>query len=340
MVLYNAGMVINDKVYGSQTIDDPLVLELLHAPAMQRLKKLHQYGVYHMNVPEWNTTRYEHSIGVYILLSKFGASREEAVAGLLHDVAHMAFSHVADYVFDRNLEQDVGDNLTKDYIQDQTRIPEILNGHGMSVEKILDKDAYPLLESDAPDMCADRIDYGLRDGRTFGLTTLSDTTRYLNHLQVHNNRWVFDDAAVAREYAEDIAIMSESYWNAPWGVFMYHMMRVAIHRAFNTSVLTKEDMWGADEETWEKMMSGGDETIRSLLHRVKTITPEEVAAAVGSGGISYQRKPRLQDPLVQANNTCVRLSEIYPDLRVKFDELRLSHDTPILYPNWLMRQEH
>ena len=33
-------MIINDSVYGRQTIDDPLVLEIMATPEMQRLRGL------------------------------------------------------------------------------------------------------------------------------------------------------------------------------------------------------------------------------------------------------------------------------------------------------------
>jgi len=51
------------------------------------------------------TTRFDHSVGVMLLIRKLGAGSspasallKEQVAALLHDVSHTAFSHVIDYV--------------------------------------------------------------------------------------------------------------------------------------------------------------------------------------------------------------------------------------------------
>ena len=42
---------------------------------------------------------------MYALLKKFGASTEEQIAGLIHDVSHSAFSHCIDYVLDEGSEK-------------------------------------------------------------------------------------------------------------------------------------------------------------------------------------------------------------------------------------------
>ncbi len=55
--------------------------------------------------PFKTVTRYEHSLGVYLLLRRLGAGPREQVAGLLHDVSHTAFSHAVDFVFSSE-EQD------------------------------------------------------------------------------------------------------------------------------------------------------------------------------------------------------------------------------------------
>src|SRR5438067_11128286 len=88
-----------NTIYGTYSITEPVIIELLEHPMMQRLQKVHQYGLdYYLNKPlEYN--RYEHSLGVFVLLRRFGATKLEQVAGLLHDVSHTAFSHVADYLF-------------------------------------------------------------------------------------------------------------------------------------------------------------------------------------------------------------------------------------------------
>lgn len=92
-------VVIDDCVYGSCKITEPVLIELLQSPVILRLKGINQLGI----PPEYDPTnvffsRYDHSVGVLVLLKKLGASLEEQVAGLLHDSSHTALSHQIDWV--------------------------------------------------------------------------------------------------------------------------------------------------------------------------------------------------------------------------------------------------
>jgi uncharacterized protein len=153
-------MKIQDRVYGEGEIKETVILELMQSRAMQRLKGIAQYGVpdpyYHLN----NYSRFEHSVGVMLLLRKLGVGLEEQIAGLLHDVSHTAFSHVVDWV--------LGDGKTENFQDEQhektlkrSDVPEILRRYGLAVETVTDYHRFGLLERELPDLCADRLDYAL-----------------------------------------------------------------------------------------------------------------------------------------------------------------------------------
>jgi hypothetical protein len=55
-----------------------------------------------------------------------------------------------------------------------TTIPHILRKHGLDPECVLEEANFPLLELDAPAVCADRLDYGIRDAHSFGFTTAEE----------------------------------------------------------------------------------------------------------------------------------------------------------------------
>ena len=88
------------NVFGKkQKICDPSVVELLESKVMQRLKGVDQHGIPHYFCNLSPFSRFDHSVGVYLLVKNAGASDKEQIAALLHDASHTAFSHTADFLF-------------------------------------------------------------------------------------------------------------------------------------------------------------------------------------------------------------------------------------------------
>ena len=154
-----------DRVYGNFEINEPVILELINSKALQRLKEIDQSGYFEPYVPKGSAySRFEHSIGVYLLLKMYGSPIEEQIAGLIHDVSHSAFSHCIDYVLDAGSQkkQNHQDNVFDDFVK-KSDIPVILKKHNLDLAYILEDLNFPLKERDLPDLCADRIDYSLKD---------------------------------------------------------------------------------------------------------------------------------------------------------------------------------
>ncbi|MGC8537910.1 MAG: HD domain-containing protein, partial [Candidatus Micrarchaeia archaeon] len=100
-------MQVSDPVYGGFEIENEAIIDLMKSKPMERIKHISQQGIpREFNFKgATNHGRYEHCVGVMLLLRKLGASDEEQIAGLLHDVSHTAFSHTADMVFGSYADQ-------------------------------------------------------------------------------------------------------------------------------------------------------------------------------------------------------------------------------------------
>lgn len=121
--------------FTARQILEPVLTDLIHSKAVQRLNGIHQGGACFLVNPAWNISRCEHSIGVMLLIRRLGGSLEEQIAGLLHDVSHTAFSHVADDVF--NMEnEDYHEQMFRQWVK-QSDIPWILDTYGFKDEDIL-----------------------------------------------------------------------------------------------------------------------------------------------------------------------------------------------------------
>ncbi|MCQ6294657.1 hypothetical protein NPL96_27125, partial [Bacillus cereus] len=75
-----------DVLYG-EFEEDQVVEELISSKSMKRLKGIHQNGARYLVNEKWNVTRFDHSLGVMILVKKLGGSVEDQISRLLHDVS-------------------------------------------------------------------------------------------------------------------------------------------------------------------------------------------------------------------------------------------------------------
>jgi uncharacterized protein len=115
-----------DKDYSSKIIHDALwgttkffswEIALIDTPLMQRLRRIHQIGLAYLIFPSATHTRFDHSLGVTILVDKIithlNLNAESNIikikerirlrlAALLHDTGHSFLSHVSEQVYEHN----------------------------------------------------------------------------------------------------------------------------------------------------------------------------------------------------------------------------------------------
>ena len=103
-----------------------------------------------------------------------------------------------------------------------TTIPAILSKHGLIPEDIFEEANYPLLELPAPAVCADRLDYGIRDSLSFGFLTLSEAKSIAQDLRVSSEgRFCFKSLKWARKLSEAYMQSDEFAWSNPLHSVLY-----------------------------------------------------------------------------------------------------------------------
>ena len=263
-------MIYDDAVYGRYQINAPVLLDLMNSNAMQRLKGIMQHGISGLIGITAPISRFEHSVGAMLLVQRLGAELDEQIAALLHDVSHTAFSHVIDYVFDGHDHQSYHDEKKEEYLI-HTDVPAILQKHGYDWRDFLHEDDYPLLEQSSPRLCADRIDYFLRDSQPLGLATAVDIAFVLDHLVVAENRIATDDLTAAQWLGYTFIKADDASWANFDEVGLYEVTAVAIKRALQIGAITESDIWGIDEPMWAKMQNHPDAELQASL---RLITPQ------------------------------------------------------------------
>ena len=294
----------NDRVYGEVAVDDPKLLAVINSPTFRRLDGVKQAGPSAFAFPFKTVTRLEHSLGVYLLLCRLGAGDRERVAGLLHDVSHTAFSHAVDFVFSSE-EQDHHEAL-KPVFLDRPDLVAALAALGFTPRDFYDDSVYPLLERPLPWLCADRLDYFLRDGLACGVITPSVVGRVLSGLAVVDSTIVFDDPEVAREAAGLFGVMNRDWWASPTEAYIYNEFADALREGFRLGALRKADMYGDDAQVLALLHAARSPLIEEKLDHIAHFRPERLAGFVPR----VVPKNRWLDPPVRVGQGFKRLSEI------------------------------
>lgn len=152
-----------DPFYQVAVSPFPWEFELLQSAAVKRLKFLSHYGTASFITPAKHS-RYEHTIGVWTIISRFFPEEEELrIAALLHDIGHLPFSHA--------VEKTLGFNhhtITEEYIRGH-EVSSILQKYEFNPERIIDilNEDSPLSHK-TPYLSADHLDSFLRDSYMLG----------------------------------------------------------------------------------------------------------------------------------------------------------------------------
>ena len=307
-------MVYTDRIYGKIEIKEPVILELIESPSLQRLKGLPQLGYTRVYFPKVSHTRFEHSLGVFILLKKFNASLEEQIAGLIHDVSHTAFCHMGDYIFDSGSEtkHTFQDIIFKEFVK-KTEIPETLRKFNFNLDYILNEKNFPLKERPLPGLCADRIDYFLRDGFMFGKLTKKGIKEFLSNLEIYRNRWIFKDFKIAKRFAKEYLLLNNLYWASQEAGVMFKTIGETIKHSLFNGYLKEEDVFTTDREVLEKLkkLKNKDKTFNLLLKRMQGKVKWKLDKR--NYDVKVKVKSRVVDPLIKLNKNLKRLSEIDKD---------------------------
>ncbi len=264
----------NDRVYGEVSITNPGILGLIATPTFQRLRGVRQAGPSAIAFAFKDVTRFEHSLGVHLLLGRLGADLKEQVAGLLHDISHTAFSHAVDFLVTSD-EQDHHESL-KPQMLDRPDIAAALKALGFQPRDFYDDAIYPLLERPLPWLCADRLDYFLRDGLACRVITPREVDRILHHLAVVESTIVFDDLVVARESAALFAVMNRDWWASLTEAFIYNEFADALLEGFRLGVINEGDLLTEDAKVLARLDSASNPLISGKLATIRNFDPELV----------------------------------------------------------------
>lgn len=318
--------------YFAENIDiDDVVTEIINCPEFKRLDGIKQAGITGL-FTQRSYNRYEHSIGVYFLLKFLGASLEQCVGGLLHDIYHTNFSHTTDELF-CGASQESFHEKNKYIFFDRCcgGIIQIL------LQNFPDRDYSYFL--DGPNMLitknksfgADMIDYILRDGFYEGVFAHEWINTLVNNLSIIDGRITLNDRSMSLYFVERSIYINEHFYMSPFSRGQYCIFTRILKYAIKHGIVDTEDIiygYNTDLSIYNQIKTSHDENITSLITMLETITDYSFTCINDKEwkkiSTEITRKPRFLNPICHSDSpqehTTAVISTINKDVRKLLDE--------------------
>jgi uncharacterized protein len=299
--------------YGVFDVQEPVIFALLQSAAMQRIRNVQQYGPmsWVKKAPEFS--RYSHCLGVWAVLRRFNAPLNEQIAGLLHDVSHTVFSHLGDHIFNHGSMLHSYQDEIHEWFLRKYGIDRVLSTYGIELRDVMHKNGtFKALESDLPDLCADRIEYNLRGGLVEGLLAKEDIEPILAALRWDNERWYFVDPIKAVQLARVSLYLTEHEWGSPSNNIVSDWMVKAIRRAFDLQVVTLDEIhFSTDDVIWERLTQSPDPIIKNFMFKALNYKDQfKFVDDPALADITVRSKCRGVNPWVLVKGEFKRLTDV------------------------------
>ena len=314
---------VRDSIHDYIDLNE-LESSLVDTQPYQRLRWIKQLGSANLVYPGANHTRLEHSIGVSHLAkqmaSQSGVSKDEihllSIAGLVHDLGHSPYSHLAD-------ELPFGKDhvaVTHDIIRD-SEISDIFHNEGINAKEICN-----LIRGDhkygsliSGDIDGDRLDYLMRDSHYTGVKTGVDTGRLITKMSILDNELVIGESGlpVVETFLTSRSIMFPTVYFHPFSRGAELMLARATTAAIANDCFSYESFVSfTDHKFLSELDSAGDLSKklvndfenRRITKRVVSLTKDETEEM----GISKSDVETLESSI--AEKLDIETSEIFMDL--------------------------
>lgn len=238
----------------------PEIPEFLQAaaqtPAMQRLRDVGMNcGCEYTGFPVFAGirpySRFDHSVGVGLIVWHFTGSRQQAMAGLLHDIATPVFAHVIDFLHGDHMTQESTEADTAAWIRRNRELCRVLERYGLDAEAVEDYHRYSIADNDSPRLCADRLEYTLGNAVNYGILSDAQAQACYEDLVVGTNEFgepelVFRSAAWGEIFANAALECSKIYVSDPDRYAMEALAEL-LKQAIAQGVLAEGDLYGQEQ---------------------------------------------------------------------------------------------
>lgn len=245
----------------------PFLNGFLQVSPVQRLKHVGMNcGCEYTSFPVFKQipsySRYDHSLGVALIIWHFTHSKEQTIAGLLHDIATPVFAHVIDFMNHDYLRQESTEEGTCERIMGDEELLSILDDNGILPSQVWDYHQYPIADNDSPKLSADRLEYSLGNMLNYGFCSHNDVRRIYGDLVVGKDESgqdeiMFRTLQTAEDFAS-LALRCSHIYVADEDRYAMQILSEIVQSALDMGVLEKSDLYLTEPEVISRLESNAD----------------------------------------------------------------------------------
>jgi hypothetical protein len=200
-------------------------------------------------------TRLDYLVSAFILVQRVGATIEEQVTTLLHDISHTTLSHVIDHALCKPGEGSYHEAHKTWYLK-TTRLPDIIN------QIVFKEELFPLVEMPSPQLCADCLYYALRDAVSFGKLSIEDARRVVGSLKVFPSATaarrllVLDNPNLALILSRAYITADKDVWSSPAHIDMYQRTGQILGKLVDAGSVDDSMLWHSSHSKRNTCPSG------------------------------------------------------------------------------------
>ena len=314
------------------TIPD-FISRMAATAAMQRLKDIGMNcGCEYTSFPLFRAierySRFDHSVGVSLIVWHFTHDIRQSVAALLHDIATPVFAHVIDFMNGDHERQESTESRTTEFIDSSIELQDCLALEGLSTADVDDYHQFPIADNDTPRLSADRLEYTMGNIVNYGIGPHEDVERWYADLVVGQNEEGVDELMFShldKALQFGMATLRTSLiYVADQDRYAMQMLARLVRKHVGRGVLTIDDLHTGESLVIQHLMDDDEARADWLRYRsLHTMTP---VGTPYSEPLAVPAKKRHIDPYVRDAGRLSSLSESFKQALGQFLSLSFDHE--------------
>lgn len=288
------------------------------SPEMARLRAVGmncgcEYTRLHSSMPLCPYSRFDHSLGVSLIVWHFTQDPGQTLAALFHDISTPVFAHVIDFLNGDYMRQESTEAGTREIIARSESIQSVLSDLHLVTEDVCDYHRYPIADNDAPKLAADRLEYSLGNMVSYGFADPQLITELYEDLTVGANEearpeLMFRTAGKALRFS-DLAMRCSRLYVSDEDRYAMQALAVLLKDAIKCGTLSLQDLYTTEDAVIRRLCA--DPVFRKRWDDFRSLSAVISAEEPGPAGrwIRVSSKKRFIDPYVMDQGRASGLSE-------------------------------